>query len=99
MSAHQQTDFTSTTLVRQEPRTAERPLPVGGRQRKSTARTWAHAIAAAPEREIAGEATFLQMLSLERKRSERSGKPFLLVLMESSEVLQGEIGERVVKQI
>ncbi|HEU5450828.1 MAG TPA: exopolysaccharide biosynthesis polyprenyl glycosylphosphotransferase [Terriglobales bacterium] len=72
---------------------------MGGRQRKSTARTWAHAIAAAPEREIAGEATFLQMLSLERKRSERSGKPFLLVLMESSEALQGEIGERVVKQI
>lgn len=78
----------------------ERPLPVSGRQRsKSSARSWTQAVSAVPEREIAGEATFLQMLSLERKRSERSGKPFLLVLMESDEVLQGEIGERVVKQM
>lgn len=100
MSAHQQTDFTSTTLIRQEPRTAERPLQVGGRQRKSSTRSsWTHAVSTVPERELAGQETFLQMLSLERKRSERSGKPFLLVLMESSEVLQGEIGERVVKQI
>jgi lipopolysaccharide/colanic/teichoic acid biosynthesis glycosyltransferase len=43
-----------------------------------------------PQRKPVGQDTFLQMLRLERRRTERSGRPFILVLI-SGEDLQGTI--------
>ncbi len=53
-----------------------------------------------PSREygVFGEEAFLPMLSHERRRSERSGKPFLLLLLES-DLYRGSRGEILVEQL
>ena len=99
MSAHQQTDFGTADLVGQEA-WERRPQPTPRKPAKSAARgSWTRVFSAGAERHIEDEESFLQLLSLERKRSERSGKRFLLVLLEGPEVLQGAVGQTVVKQI
>lgn len=47
----------------------------------------------------ASEETFLQMLCLERKRAERSRKPFLLLLLDMSKLLQGSQKTESVREV
>src|SRR5215813_13794498 len=42
---------------------------------------------------------FLRMLCLERKRTERSGSPFMLMLLSGHGLFQSPEGERVIRQI
>jgi lipopolysaccharide/colanic/teichoic acid biosynthesis glycosyltransferase len=48
-----------------------------------------------PQRTLAAESNFVQAMSLERKRAERSGQHFLLMLLEGAEVFGGGDGRRV----
>ncbi len=59
----------------------------------------AQGIAAAPAQvhvRVIPEAEFVHMIRLERRRSERSGKPFVLMLIDGSDFLQGT-GDRQVR--
>jgi lipopolysaccharide/colanic/teichoic acid biosynthesis glycosyltransferase len=49
--------------------------------------------------ELLEEHHFLYMLGLERKRTERSSKPFMLLLLSSRTLFQSNSGEKVVRQI
>src|SRR5438445_10198486 len=49
--------------------------------------------------EILEEHHFLYMLGLERKRTERSSKPFMLLLLSAQPLFQSNSGERVVRQV
>ena len=51
------------------------------------------------ERKILHEETFLQMISVERKRTERSRKPFLLLLLEAGECRSVENNVRILANI
>jgi len=51
------------------------------------------------EHGLADEDFFLHAMSLERKRSERSGKPFLLVLLRSAELFGGKPGVKLVREL
>jgi len=52
------------------------------------------------ERVLAGEEHFVQALSLERKRAERSGQHFLLMLLKGAEALGGlKFGPSVVSRV
>lgn len=53
----------------------------------------------AAEREILNQQEFRRMISLERKRSERSGKPFLLMLLELGQALRSEKDTSVLRNI
>jgi exopolysaccharide biosynthesis polyprenyl glycosylphosphotransferase len=46
-----------------------------------------------------GEQVFLPMLAHERKRSERSGRPFILLLLKGNEMYLGDNGNEVVSRI
>ena len=48
---------------------------------------------------IMEEHHFLRMLCLERKRTERSGNPFMLMLLSGRKSFQGVEGERTIRQI
>src|ERR1700740_2952743 len=45
------------------------------------------------------ESVFLPMLAQERKRSERSGKPFILLLLNGNDIYLGDKGNEVVSRI
>jgi lipopolysaccharide/colanic/teichoic acid biosynthesis glycosyltransferase len=49
--------------------------------------------------EILEEHHFLYMLGLERKRTERSSKPFMLLLLSARPLFQSSSGEKVIRQI
>src|SRR5947207_650561 len=51
------------------------------------------------EHAIVDQDLFLKMLSLERKRSERSGKPFILLLLESREAFKREAGRETMRRL
>jgi len=51
--------------------------------------------APSPDRCVLNEEAFLRMVSLERKRTERSGKPFLLMLLEAGNGLSSGKRERL----
>jgi lipopolysaccharide/colanic/teichoic acid biosynthesis glycosyltransferase len=101
MSAHQQSDLQNAN-----------PLPVGAwapasettahvaQVRKSVPKSrWARIFGRPGHlHPVVDEDLFLHTLAVERKRSERSGNPFLLVLLKSDEVLQGAAGEKVIRQ-
>jgi len=53
----------------------------------------------AGEREVLQEETFRQMISVERKRTERSRKPFLLLLLEAGECRSAENNGRILANI
>src|SRR5690348_13870192 len=46
-----------------------------------------------------GEQVFLPMLAQERKRTERSGKPFILLLLKGNDAYLGDQGNEVVSRI
>jgi len=54
---------------------------------------------AAGERHLLNEESFRKMISLERKRSERSRKPFLLMLLDMGEHLPSEKSRRSLGKI
>lgn len=60
-------------------------------QRRSKTQTWGSA--------ILEEHHFLRMLCIERKRSERSGNPFMLMLISAPTLLQGSEGEEAIHRI
>src|SRR3954468_3618066 len=49
--------------------------------------------------EILEEHHFLYMLGLERKRTERSSRPFMLLLLSARPLFQSNYGEKVVRQV
>jgi len=49
--------------------------------------------------EILEEHHFLYLLGLERKRTERSGKPFMLLLLSAGPLFQSNSGEKVVRNV
>jgi len=51
------------------------------------------------ERSILNEQAFLRMISLERKRSERSRMPFLLILLDMGENLPSEKNEKILGNV
>jgi hypothetical protein len=51
------------------------------------------------ELSIAEEGFFRQVLAVEKKRSERSGSPFILVLLRSNKIVDGLLDSRMVLQI
>jgi lipopolysaccharide/colanic/teichoic acid biosynthesis glycosyltransferase len=53
----------------------------------------------APASEILTEEIFLRMISLERKRSERTGRPFVLLLMDTGRKLPSEKNGRLLLEI
>src|SRR5438067_1361720 len=56
-------------------------------------------VSATREHAIVDQDFFLKMLSLERKRSERSGKPFILLLLESREAFKREAGRETMRRL
>lgn len=52
-----------------------------------------------PEVNIISEGHFNRMLQLERKRTERSDKPFLLVLLDGAGLFQGDAGDSMVPRL
>ena len=93
MSAHLQVDF----QVPEVTGAGSRGKSVGEKQtsvRKSRKSSFVSMLAqSAEERAAVDQDLFLHMLSVERKRSERSGDPFMLVLLTSYEPLRGQDGE------
>jgi exopolysaccharide biosynthesis polyprenyl glycosylphosphotransferase len=61
--------------------------------------TVAEASASAAQREVLDEVSFHRMITRERKRTERSQKPFLLMLLDLGHVLPSEHNSRVLRQI
>src|SRR3954468_20474266 len=45
------------------------------------------------------EQVFLPMLAQERKRSERSGKPFILLLLKGNDLFLGDKGNEVISRV
>ena len=53
----------------------------------------------APSRSFLCEEVFLEVLCLERKRAERSRRPFLLMLVEAEKLLQTEQAELLAEKL
>src|SRR5579859_1723767 len=51
------------------------------------------------ESELLEENEFLRMLSLERKRAERSGRLFMLMLLSARDLFRSPENQRVIRQI
>jgi lipopolysaccharide/colanic/teichoic acid biosynthesis glycosyltransferase len=58
-----------------------------------------HTSAAAAEREILREEAFKRMIAIERKRTERSAKPFLLMLLETGDQTSEERSTQLLSKI
>src|SRR5438046_9520572 len=56
-------------------------------------------VSATREDAIVDQDLFLKMLSLERKRSERSGKPFILLVLERREAFKREAGRETMRRL
>ncbi len=98
MSAEQRPDLYSRDGLEAVSR-VNRPATTEPRVDKSALKRHSQSSSLRPhEHAIADEDFFLQTLALERKRSERSGKPFLLVILRSSEIFEGKAGTKVVRQ-
>jgi hypothetical protein len=103
MSANQQVDLFHTDLLRlgnwaEQPKTSE---SAENQVRKSRPKRGLASIfeRAVGELSIAEEGLFRQVLAVEKKRSERSGNPFILVLMRSNEIVDGLLDSRMVLQV
>jgi hypothetical protein len=103
MSANQQVDLFHTDLLRlgnraEQPKTSE---SAENQVRKSRPKRGLASIfeRAVGELSIAEEGLFRQVLAVEKKRSERSGNPFMLVLLRSNEMVDGQFDSRMVLQI
>jgi GGDEF domain-containing protein len=96
MSAHQRADLHNSLIGEVGSTVAPATSESGDTQvrtsvrKRGSASTFARSI---QERAIADRDLFRQILSLERKRSERSGQPFMLALLHMNEMLEGLNGE------
>jgi lipopolysaccharide/colanic/teichoic acid biosynthesis glycosyltransferase len=103
MSANQQPDLYTTDLLRVRSRVAGGAVGSGLEHQvgKSANKNRHMRSVERPVHEyaVADNEFFLHTLTLERKRCERSGKPFLLVLLRSSRLFQGNGGAKTVRQL